>query len=64
MKILVTGCAGFIGSHLCEELLSNDHVVYGIDNINDFYDQKQKYKNIEEIKNHSKSYNFCFYQFL
>lgn len=61
MKILVTGCAGFIGSHLCEELLSNDHIVYGIDNINDYYDQKQKYKNIEEIKNHSKNYNFYFY---
>jgi len=33
MKILVTGGAGFIGSHLCEKLLSNGHVVYCIDNL-------------------------------
>ena len=34
MKILVTGCAGFIGSHLCEYLLKNtNYTVYGIDNI-------------------------------
>ena len=43
MKILVTGCAGFIGSHLCEYLLKNtNYTVYGIDNINDYYDQKNK----------------------
>lgn len=33
MKILVTGCAGFIGSHLCDRLLKLGHEVYGIDNI-------------------------------
>lgn len=33
MKILVTGCAGFIGSHLCEALLNDGHTVYGIDNL-------------------------------
>lgn len=32
MKILVTGAAGFLGSHLCDELLSNGHLVVGIDN--------------------------------
>ena len=36
MKIIVTGCAGFIGSHLCEKLLSLNHIVYGLDNLNDY----------------------------
>jgi len=33
MKYLVTGCAGLVGSHLCEELLKRGHIVYGIDNL-------------------------------
>ena len=32
-KILVTGCAGFIGSHLCEKLISKGYNVIGIDNL-------------------------------
>ena len=32
MKILVTGAAGFLGSHLCDNLLSNNHKVLGVDN--------------------------------
>ena len=32
MKILVTGSAGFIGFHLCLELLSKNHIVFGLDN--------------------------------
>ena len=50
MKILVTGCAGFIGSHLCQKLLNDNHQVIGIDNINDYYDVKLKYKNLELLK--------------
>ena len=43
MVILVTGCAGFIGSHLCEYLLKNtNYTVYGIDNMNNYYNIKQK----------------------
>ena len=37
-KILVTGCAGFIGFHFCTKLLSEGFLVYGIDNMNSYYD--------------------------
>ena len=57
MIILVTGCAGFIGSHLCEQLLIRDDIVYGIDIINDYYDQKQKYKNLKLLEKYK---NFHF----
>ena len=54
--ILVTGCAGFIGSHLCEELLKNDYIVYGLDNINTFYNL-YKDKNLEILLKYK---NFIF----
>ena len=56
-KILVTGCAGFIGSHVCEYLCLNNYDVLGIDNINDYYDPKIKLLNIELLK---KFDNFTF----
>ncbi|NTU69049.1 MAG: NAD-dependent epimerase [Chlorobiaceae bacterium] len=43
MKILVTGTAGFIGFHLAERLASRGDDVVGLDNINDYYDQRVKY---------------------
>ena len=43
MKILVTGTAGFIGSHLAIRLLARGDEVVGVDNINDYYDQTVKY---------------------
>ena len=42
MKILVTGAAGFIGFHTCLKLVSQGHEVYGIDNINEYYDPNLK----------------------
>jgi len=49
MKILVTGAAGFIGFHTCLKLVKHGHVVYGIDNINDYYDPKLKYDRLNEL---------------
>ncbi|MES3006307.1 MAG: NAD-dependent epimerase [Pseudomonadota bacterium] len=43
MKILVTGTAGFIGSHLANRLLARGDEVVGLDSINDYYDQRVKY---------------------
>ncbi|WP_370557046.1 NAD-dependent epimerase [Edwardsiella tarda] len=42
MRILVTGCAGFIGANLCGRLLAAGHQVEGIDNLNDYYDVSLK----------------------
>ena len=41
-KILVTGTAGFIGFHLAKKLIAQGHDVQGLDNVNDYYDQKLK----------------------
>lgn len=45
-RILVTGCAGFIGSHLVEKLLSDGFHVIGIDNFDPYYDRSIKEKNL------------------
>ena len=50
MKILVTGAAGFIGSHLSEKLVQLGHQVVGIDNFNDYYSQALKKLNAEQMK--------------
>ncbi len=42
MRLLVTGSAGFIGSHLCHSLLADGHEVVGIDNFNAYYDVSLK----------------------
>lgn len=47
MKILVTGTAGFIGSHLAIKLLERGDEVIGLDNINDYYDQRVKYGRLQ-----------------
>ena len=47
--ILVTGAAGFIGFHLCKQLLALGHKVLGLDNINSYYDVRLKYGRLAEL---------------
>ncbi|MBS1921532.1 MAG: GDP-mannose 4,6-dehydratase [Bacteroidetes bacterium] len=49
-KILVTGIAGFIGSHLGERLIREGHSVFGIDNFDPFYPRKYKEENLKQLK--------------
>ena len=49
LKILVTGTAGFIGSHLAIKLLERGDIVIGLDNINDYYDVNLKYARLNEL---------------
>lgn len=58
MKIIVTGAAGFIGSHLSKNLLKLGHSVVGIDNLNDYYEVTLKENRLKEITGE----NFSFYQ--
>lgn len=55
--ILVTGCAGFIGSHLSVKLVKDGCLIVGLDNLNDYYNPLWKLENIKEINNYS---NFKF----
>ena len=48
-QVLVTGCAGFIGSHLAQDLLQHGHAVVGVDSINDFYDRALKRQNLAQL---------------
>ena len=59
MKIIVTGCAGFIGSHVSEYLLKRGDTVIGIDNMNDYYDTSIKYNNLNVLHNYDQ---FFFYR--
>jgi len=58
MYILVTGAAGFIGSHVSEFFINLGHSVIGIDNFDPFYAMEIKELNLEELK---KSDRFKFY---
>ncbi|RME46983.1 MAG: SDR family NAD(P)-dependent oxidoreductase [Chloroflexi bacterium] len=50
MRILVTGAAGFIGSHVAEALLQRGDTVIGLDNLNDYYDPARKRANLAELQ--------------
>ena len=50
MNILLTGCAGFIGFHTTKLLLNKDHIVIGVDNLNNYYDVKLKLSRLNQLK--------------
>jgi len=56
-QLVVTGCAGFIGSHLTDRLLASGYRVIGIDNFDSFYDRSVKERNVAGALSHP---NFTF----
>jgi UDP-glucuronate 4-epimerase len=58
-RVVVTGAAGFIGSHLVEALVGRGDEVIGIDNFDPFYPRPMKERNLREIGEHSR---FCFHE--
>ena len=54
MKVLITGSAGFIGSNLVDKLVDSCELLFGIDNINDYYDLELKY---DRLKNNGINFN-------
>jgi len=58
MNFLVTGGAGFIGSHVCERLLEMGHAVWTVDDLNPFYDPALKHKNLEMLRTVGKAFTF------
>tara|TARA_B100001057_G_scaffold10449_1_gene9916 strand:+ start:7193 stop:8164 length:972 start_codon:yes stop_codon:yes gene_type:complete len=57
---LVTGCAGFIGFHMCKLLLKKKYRVVGIDNLNSYYSELYKKNRVSKLK---KNKNFIFYRY-
>jgi nucleoside-diphosphate-sugar epimerase len=50
MRVLVTGCAGFVGSHLSEALVARGHEVVGVDCFTDYYARSQKEDNLRRLR--------------
>ena len=58
-RVVVTGAAGFIGSHLCERLLDGGHEVVGIDSFSDYYERAGKEQNLRRATAHQ---NFTLHE--
>jgi UDP-glucuronate 4-epimerase len=50
MHVLITGAAGFIGSHLCERLVADGHRVVGVDAFIDYYGRSTKERNLRDLR--------------
>jgi nucleoside-diphosphate-sugar epimerase len=59
MRILVTGAAGFVGSHVCEALVARGHEVVGVDAFIEYYARDLKERNLAELRRQP---NFSFYE--
>ena len=49
-QALVTGCAGFLGSHLCERLIDEGREVVGVDCFSTYYSRRTKERNLERLR--------------
>jgi UDP-glucuronate 4-epimerase len=58
VNFLVTGGAGFIGSHVCERLLQSGHAVWAFDDLNPFYDPRIKQHNLRDIQALARPFEF------
>jgi UDP-glucuronate 4-epimerase len=58
MNFLVTGGAGFIGSHVCERLLERGHAVWALDDLNPFYDPQLKQRNLRDLQARAMPFEF------
>jgi UDP-glucuronate 4-epimerase len=58
VNFLVTGGAGFIGSHVCERLLQTGHAVWALDDLNNFYDPQIKRRNLRDLQSLAKPFEF------
>ena len=56
MNFLISGSAGFIGFHLSEFLLKKKHNVYGVDDLNSYYDVKLKKSRLDILKKNIKTF--------
>ncbi len=60
MNFLVTGGAGFIGSHLCHYLLDRGEAVWAFDDLNPFYEPQLKQRNLRDLQALAKPFEFVF----
>jgi UDP-glucuronate 4-epimerase len=58
VNFLVTGGAGFIGSHVCERLLLSGHAVWAFDDLNPFYDPRLKQSNLRDLQALARPFTF------
>jgi len=58
VNFLVTGGAGFIGSHVCERLLDTGHAVWAFDDLNNFYDPQIKRRNLRDLQSLARPFEF------